>query len=138
MTDRDGQRRAGGRDERLALSLLAAALTGAGLGGAYLGLLWAAVRRLPQERGGVAVFVAARARAGGAGLGALAAAAVLGVPAAGIVAALLGFVAVRVAATRLSGRGTAEDTPMEISPDSWILYEWRGWRSTPRSSSPGW
>jgi hypothetical protein len=92
------------------LSLLAAALVGAGLGGAYLGLLWVAVRRLPQERGGVAAFVGLALARGALVLGALTAAAVLGVQAAGIVAGLLGFVAVRVAATRLTGH-TPEGAP---------------------------
>lgn len=92
------------------LSLLAAALVGAGLGGVYLGLLWVAVQRLLQERGGVPVFLALALARGALALGALAAAAVLGVQAAGIVAGLLGFMAVRVATTRLTGRGT-EDGP---------------------------
>lgn len=91
------------------LSLLVAALAGAALGGAYLGLLWLAVRRLPQDRGGVLVFVGLGLARGALLLGALAAAAVLGVPAGGIVAALAGFVAVRFAATRLMGRGTPGD-----------------------------
>jgi F1F0 ATPase subunit 2 len=92
------------------LSLLAAALAGVGLGAAYMGLLWVAVRRLPQERGGVAVFVGLALARGALVLGALAAAAVLGVQAAGIIAALLGFVAVRVAATRMTGH-TPEAAP---------------------------
>ncbi len=94
-----------------ALSLLAAALTGAILGGAYLGLLWMAVRHLPQERGGVAVFVVLALARATLVLGALAAAAAFGIPAAGIVAALLGFVAVRLASTRLSGHKTAGEPP---------------------------
>ena len=92
------------------LSLFAAAPAGAGLGGAYLGLLWVAVNRLPHERGGVAVFVGLALARGALALGALAAAAALGVQVAGIVAALLGFVVVRFAVTRLTGRGT-EDAP---------------------------
>jgi hypothetical protein len=91
-------------------SLLAAALVGAGLGGAYLGLLWIAVQRLPQERGGVAAFVLLALARGALVLGSLTAAAVLGAKAAGIVAGLLGFVAVRVAATRLTGH-TLEGAP---------------------------
>lgn len=94
-----------------AFSLLAAALTGAILGGAYLGLLWMAVRRLPQVRGGVAFFVLLALARAALALGVLAAAAALGVPAAGIVAALLGFVAVRLATTRLSGGKTAGEPP---------------------------
>ena len=87
------------------LSLLAAALAGAGLGGAYMGLLWVAVQRLPQERGGVGIFVGLALARGAIVLGALAAAAALGVEAAGIVAGLLGFVAVRIAATRATCHG---------------------------------
>jgi F1F0 ATPase subunit 2 len=89
-------------------SLLAAALVGAGLGGAYLGLLWVAVQRLPQERGGVAVFVGLALARGALALGALATAAALGVQAAVIVAGLLGFVAVRILATRLAARVTED------------------------------
>jgi F1F0 ATPase subunit 2 len=91
-----------------AFSLLAAALLGAGLGVLYLGLLWAAVRRLPRGRGGVAVFVALRLARAALILGTLAVAAVLAVPAEGLVAALLGFIAVRLAATRLLSRGAPE------------------------------
>jgi hypothetical protein len=85
-----------------ALSLVAAALAGAGLGGIYLALLWAGVRRLAQERGGMAGFVWLRIARAALLLGALAAAAALAVPAEGILAALAGFVAVRFAATRLA------------------------------------
>lgn len=91
-------------------NLLAGALAGVVLGGAYLGLLWLAVQRLPQERGGVAAFVLLALARGVLVLGALAAAAALGAPAAGYVAGLAGFVAVRLAATRLPGRGTPGDT----------------------------
>jgi hypothetical protein len=93
-----------------ALPLLAAALAGAGLGGLYLALLWAAVRRLPQERGGLAVFVALRIARAVLLLGALAAAAALAVPAEGLIAALVGFLAVRFAATRLAGPGASGST----------------------------
>lgn len=92
------------------LSLGAAALAGAGLGGAYLGLLWMAVDRLPQARRGVAVFVGLALARAVLVLGALGAAAALGVQVAEIGAALLGFVAVRAAATRLAGRAR-EDEP---------------------------
>lgn len=91
-----------------AQSMIAAVIVGAGLGVLYLGLLWAAVRRLPQAKGGVAVFVALRLARAALLLGALAAAAALGVPAVGLIAALIGFVAVRLAATRLLSRGTPE------------------------------
>jgi hypothetical protein len=93
-----------------ALSLLVATLAGAGLGGLYLALLWAAVRRLPRERGGLAVFVGLRVARLVLLLGALAAAAALAVPAEGLIAALVGFVAVRFAATRLAGLGTSGST----------------------------
>jgi F1F0 ATPase subunit 2 len=86
------------------LTLLGATLAGAVVGGLYLALLWAAVRRLAQGRAGMSAFVGLRLARAGLVLGALAAAAMLGVPAEGFVAALAGFVAVRVAATRLLGR----------------------------------
>lgn len=92
------------------LSLLGAALAGASFGGLYLSLLWAAVQRLPRYRGGVAVFIALGVARAALLLGALAAAAAQGVPAAGLVAALLGFVAVRLAATRLLRRGAPGET----------------------------
>ncbi len=91
------------------LSLLSAALVGAGLGAAYLGLLWLAVDRLPRERGGVAVFVGLALARAALALGALAAATALGVQVAEIGAALLGFVAVRAAATRLAGRAREDE-----------------------------
>lgn len=93
-----------------AFSLFAAALAGAALSGAYMGLLWLAVRRLPQDRGGVLVFVGLGLARAALLLGALAAAAALGVAAEGFVAALAGFVVVRLAATRLLGRETPADT----------------------------
>lgn len=89
------------------LALLGAVLAGAGFGGLYLSLLWAAVQRLQGYRGGVAFFIALTVARAALLLGALAAAAALGVPAAGIVAALLGFVAVRLAATCLLRRAAA-------------------------------
>jgi hypothetical protein len=85
-------------------ALALGALAGAGLGAIHLGLLWLAVRRLPQDRGGVLVFV-------GLGLArltlllcALAATATLGLPVEGIAAAVSGFVAMRFATTRLLGQ----------------------------------
>lgn len=91
------------------LFLLAAALVGALLGAAYLGILWVAVRRLPEGREGARFFLAMAVVRAAMILGALASAAALGVPASGILAALLGFVAARHAATRLSGgRETGE------------------------------
>lgn len=92
------------------LPLLAAALAGGTLGSAYLGLLWLAVRHLPQDRGGVLIFVGLGLARAALLLGALAAAAALGVALEGLVAALVGFVAVRFAATRLLGRGTPGNT----------------------------
>ena len=92
------------------LSLFAAALAGAALSGAYLGLLWLAVQHLPQDRGGVLVFVGLGLARAALVLGAVAAAVALGVAAGGLVAALAGFVAVRLAATRLLGRGPPGDT----------------------------
>jgi len=88
------------------LSLLAASLGGAILGAAYLGLLWVAVCQLPRERGGAALFVALALARAAMIMGALSAAAVLGMSASGLLAALLGFLVVRLAATRLQGRGT--------------------------------
>ncbi|AXS41492.1 ATP synthase subunit I [Breoghania sp. L-A4] len=78
------------------------------IGGLYLGLLWLGVRHLPRERG-VPVFLGLALARMAVLVGALAAAATLGTPAEGLVAALAGFVAVRFAATRLSGRGTPGD-----------------------------
>lgn len=89
-----------------AFSLLAAVLVGAGIGTLYMALLWMAVRRLPQDRGGLAVFVALRIARAALLVGAMAAAVALAVPAEGIVAALVGFITARLAATRLAGRGT--------------------------------
>ena len=92
------------------VSLLLGALAGAAFGVIYLGLLWVAVRSLARARSGVLVFV-------GLGLvrvallsGALAAAAALGLPAQAIAAAVVGFIAVRVAATRWSGNEPRGDT----------------------------
>jgi len=100
-----------------ALSLLAAALAGAGLGGLYMALLWAAVRRLPREpsaasgRSGVASFVWLGLARVALLLGALAVAAALALPAEGFVAALAGFVAVRFAATRVARRPARRPAP---------------------------
>jgi len=91
------------------ISLLAGALVGAGLGAIYLGLLWVAVRHLPQDRTGVFVFVGLGLGRLALLLGALAVAAALGPPIEGIAAAVLGFVAMRFAATRLLARATLED-----------------------------
>ena len=91
------------------LWLLAAALCGAALGALYMALLWLAVRRLGRAQGGVPAFVGLAVARAALILGALAAAAALGLSAAVILAALLGFVAMRLAATRLGGRKTGAD-----------------------------
>lgn len=79
--------------------LIGAALVGAALGVLYLGLLWASVRALARLRP-AATFVALALARAALVLGALAAALAFGVGAGEILAALAGFVAVRVAATR--------------------------------------
>jgi F1F0 ATPase subunit 2 len=84
--------------------LVLAALAGAAFGAVYLGLLWVAVRRLPQGRGGAGVFVLLGLLRVALLLGVLAAAAASGVPAAALLAGLGGFVALRLVATRLLGR----------------------------------
>ena len=89
--------------------LLGGALAGALVGALYLGLLWVAVRYLPQDRGGVLAFVGLAVARIALVLGALALAARLGVPATGLIAALAGFVIVRLAATRLLGRAERGD-----------------------------
>lgn len=88
-----------------AVPLLLAALAGAALGGLYLSLLWLATQRLPRERGGVGMFLALALARAALVLAALTAALQLGAPAAGLLAALVGFIAVRVLATRLMARG---------------------------------
>jgi len=87
-----------------ALPLLLATLAGAALGGLYLRLLWLASRRLPQQRGGVGMFLALALARAALVLAALAAAVQLGAPAAGLLAALAGFIVVRVLVTRLVAR----------------------------------
>jgi len=87
-------------------TLVAAALAGGLVGAVYLGLLWVGVRHLPQDRGGVLVFIGLTLARMALLLGALAAAAALGVPATGLVAGLAGFIVVRLAATRWLGRAT--------------------------------
>jgi len=89
------------------VSLLVGAVAGAALGAIYLGLLWAAVRSLPQDRSGIRVFVGLGILRMALLFGALAAAAALELPASGIAAALVGFIAVRFAATRW----LADETP---------------------------
>ncbi|TCO69111.1 ATP synthase subunit I [Rhodovulum euryhalinum] len=92
------------------MSVLAGALVGAALGAIYLGLLWVAVRSLPRDRSGVRVFVALGLARVALLIGTLMAAAALGLPAQGIAAAVAGFIALRVAATRWLGAATPGDT----------------------------
>jgi NhaP-type Na+/H+ or K+/H+ antiporter len=82
------------------LSLLVGVLMGGALGAMYLGLLWLAVRSLPQDRGGVFSFVLLGLARVALLFGALAAAAALGLRIEGIAAAVAGFIALRFAATR--------------------------------------
>ncbi|MCF3974680.1 N-ATPase subunit AtpR [Paracoccus salsus] len=82
-------------------SLLGGAAVGGALGAVYLGLLWMAVRSLPQDRRGMLTFVALGVARMALLIGALAAAAALGLRVEGIAAAVIGFVAARIAATRL-------------------------------------
>lgn len=91
-----------------AISLLAAVLVGAAIGALYMALLWMAVRRLPRDRGGLSAFVGLRIARAALLVGAMAAAVALAVPAEGLVAALVGFITARLAATRLAGRSTPE------------------------------
>jgi len=79
--------------------LIGAALVGAALGALYLGLLWVSVRALAGQRPAVTFVALALARAALV-LGALAAALSFGAGAGAILAALAGFVIVRLAATR--------------------------------------
>ena len=74
---------------------------GLGLGALYLGLLWAGVRTLARPRP-AATFLALVAARASLVLGALAVALALGAGAGALFAALAGFLAVRVAATRLA------------------------------------
>lgn len=87
----------------MVVAALAAALAGAVFGLAYLGLLWLAVRRLPRQHGGVAAFLVLGLARLALLLGALWLAVLTGMTAAGLAAALGGFVAVRLGVTRLSG-----------------------------------
>jgi F1F0 ATPase subunit 2 len=91
------------------LSLLAGALVGGALGAVYLGLLWVGVRSLPQDRGGILVFVGLGLARVALLLSALAVAAALGLRIEGIAAAVAGFIAVRLAATRWLGDTTPGD-----------------------------
>ena len=85
------------------LSIIAS-FVGVFVGGAfgviYLGLLWVAVRSLPQDRSGIFVFLLLGLARVALMLGALMAAAALGLPVEGIAAGVVGFIAVRIIATR--------------------------------------
>jgi hypothetical protein len=83
--------------------LPAAALAGAALGGIYLSLLWLAVRCLLRQRTGIVVFVLLAFVRAALCLGTVWACAVLEVPMAQIIAALFGFIVVRLAVTSLPG-----------------------------------
>jgi F1F0 ATPase subunit 2 len=87
--------------------LVAGLLAGAAFGGLHLGLLWVAVRRLPEGRGGVTAFLLLALARAALLLGALAAAVLLKAPAMSLVAALVGFLAVRLAATKRQRRSLA-------------------------------
>ena len=90
-------------------ALLLGALTGAALGAIYLWLLWGAVRALSRDGSGVLIFVGLGLARVALLLGALTAAAAFGLQALGIAAAVVGFIAVRFAATRWLGHGTPRD-----------------------------
>lgn len=79
--------------------IVMATLTGATFGMLYLGLLWVSVRALPLPRGGT-VFVGLGLLRAALVMAALAGALVLDVPPIGIAAAVAGFVATRLVATR--------------------------------------
>jgi F1F0 ATPase subunit 2 len=87
------------------LPLVAGLLAGAAFGGLHLGLLWVAVRRLPEGRGGVTAFLLLALARAALLLGALAAAVLLEASALSLVAALAGFLVMRLAATRRPSRG---------------------------------
>lgn len=88
------------------LSLFLGALAGGVLGAVYLGLLWVAVRSLPRDRGGVLAFLGLGLARAALLLGALAVAGALGLRIEGIIAAVVGFTTVRLAATRRLGDTT--------------------------------
>lgn len=89
----------------LVLALAGGAVTGA----AHLGLLWAGVRGLAAGRGG-ARFLALAALRAGLILGALALGVAAGLGAGGMLAGLVGFLAVRIAVTRRAEARDAGET----------------------------
>lgn len=90
-------------------ALLLGTLMGAALGAIYLWLLWGAVCALPRHGSGVLIFVGLGLARVALLLGALTAAVAFGLPALGIAAAVVGFIAVRFAATGWLGHGTPRD-----------------------------
>lgn len=89
---------------QIALSALAGGLAGA----LYLGLLWASVRSLAPGGAGVGAYAAFTLGRIALLVAALAAAGLAGVPASAMAAALAGFIAVRVVATRRLRRPRGE------------------------------
>jgi len=79
--------------------ILVAVLAGMALGVLYLSLLWASVRLLPLRRG-AAMFIALGLARAALVMAALAGALVLDLPPIRIAAAVAGFIAVRLLATR--------------------------------------
>jgi len=92
------------------IAVLVGALVGAALGAVYLGLLWIAVRSLPQDRSGVLVFVGLGLARVALLVGALTAAAALSIPVEGMAAAVLGFIAARIVASRMVAVAPPKDT----------------------------
>lgn len=83
-------------------TLIAALVAGAAVGALYLALLWAGARALGGRRPGLGFVAAAGARAALVA-GALAGGVALGAGAPEMIAALAGFVAARIVATRKLG-----------------------------------
>jgi F1F0 ATPase subunit 2 len=88
-------------------SLVLGLIAGAAFAALHFCLLWAAVRRLPWEPGGVTAFLLLALARVALLLTALAAAVMLEAPAMSLMAALVGFLAVRLAATRRQRRSLA-------------------------------
>ena len=91
------------------ISLLVGALTGAGFGAIYLILLWIAVHRLLQQRGVPAFVAFGMARITLLVIAAMTVAS-LKFPVEGIATMVLGFMAVRLVATRLLTDSTLTGT----------------------------
>ena len=99
----------GAMTEGVALPILSL-LAGAVFGLLYLGVLWGAVRLLTSGQS-VWLFAATALLRAGLLLGALWLAAIMGATAAEIAFALLGFVAVRLFATRMAKAAPPEQSP---------------------------